>query len=105
MGAHVSIVARTESTLQAALKTLESHRMAENQRLAYYSFPLNTLEGAAQALDAVSKPFGGRVPDAAFLVAGASKPGFFVEMDEAELKKGMENGYCTKILVTLWMAY
>ncbi|KAG8934336.1 3-dehydrosphinganine reductase [Tulasnella sp. 417] len=92
-GAHVSIVARTEKTLQDALKTLETHRVSPDQKLAYYSYSLTTAAGAKEALEAASAPFNGRVPDAAFLVAGASAPKFFVEMDEADLRKGMDDGY------------
>lgn len=93
-GAHVSIVARNKDILAVALKTLESHRVSQDQRLASYSYSLNTQEGSAAALKAACEPFKGRVPDAAFLCAGSSQPGWFVEMDEAALKKGMEQGYC-----------
>ncbi|KIO27102.1 hypothetical protein M407DRAFT_243453 [Tulasnella calospora MUT 4182] len=92
-GANVSIVARTEKTLQDALKTLETHRVSPEQKLAYYSHSLNTVTGAKEALEAACAPFNGQVPDAAFLVAGASAPKFFVEMDEADLRKGMDDGY------------
>ncbi|KAG9037051.1 3-dehydrosphinganine reductase [Tulasnella sp. JGI-2019a] len=92
-GAHVSIVARNVEVLAAALKTLESHRVSPDQRLAMYSFPLNTGEGSAAALHAACEPFGGRVVDAAFLCAGSSQPDWFVNMDEAALLKGMEQGY------------
>ncbi|KAG9005748.1 3-dehydrosphinganine reductase [Tulasnella sp. JGI-2019a] len=92
-GANVSIVARNKEILATALKTLESHRVSPDQHLASYSFPLNTGEGSAAALHAACEPFDGRVPDAAFLCAGSSQPGWFVDMDEAALKKGMEQGY------------
>ena len=90
----MSIVARNVATLEKALTTLETHRVSPDQRLAYYSFALNTVEASAAALDAACKPFGGRVPDAAFLVVGGSYPRFFVEMTEQDLLQGMEMGYC-----------
>ena len=90
----MSIVARKVTTLENALATLESHRVSPDQRLSYYSYDLNTLEASTAALDAACKPFGGRVPDAAFLVSGASQPRFFVEMTEKDLLEGMEMGYC-----------
>ncbi|KAG9041861.1 3-dehydrosphinganine reductase [Tulasnella sp. UAMH 9824] len=92
-GANVSIVARTEQTLKDALRALETHRVSPRQKLAYYSYCLDTATGAKEALDAACAPFNGQVPDAAFLVAGASTPKFFVEMDEADLRKGMDDGY------------
>jgi len=45
------------------------------------------------ALDAACQPHGGRNPDAMFLCAGKSTPGFFVEQDEDSLRQGMDNGY------------
>ncbi|KAG8942558.1 3-dehydrosphinganine reductase, partial [Tulasnella sp. 408] len=92
-GANVSIVARTERTLKDALRTLETRRVSPGQKLAYYSYSLDTATGAKEALDAACAPFKGQVPDAAFLVAGASTPKFFVEMDEADLRNGMDDGY------------
>ncbi|KAG8976134.1 3-dehydrosphinganine reductase, partial [Tulasnella sp. 427] len=92
-GANVSIVARTEKTLQDALKTLETHRVSPEQKLAYYSHSLVTAAGSKEALEAACAPYNGRVPDAAFLVAGGSTPKFFVEMEEADLRKGMDDGY------------
>ncbi|KAG8947286.1 3-dehydrosphinganine reductase [Tulasnella sp. 424] len=101
-GANVSIVARTEKTLQAALRTLETHRVSPEQKLAYYSYSLSTAAGAKEALEAACAPYGGRVPDGAFLVAGASAPKFFVEMDEADLRKGMDDGYWIQAWTALW---
>lgn len=90
----MSIVARTEKTLQNALAELEKYRVSPDQKLAYYSFSLYTPEDSAAAIEAACAPYDGRVPDAAFFVAGASTPKFFVEMTEADLRKGMDDGYC-----------
>lgn len=90
----MSIVARNEKTLANALAELEALRVSPDQKLASYSFSLYTPEGSAAALDAACAPFDGRVPDAAFFVAGASTPKFFVEMTEEDLRKGMDDGYC-----------
>ncbi|KAG6816935.1 hypothetical protein H0H87_001637 [Tephrocybe sp. NHM501043] len=92
-GADVSIVARNEERLQKALEQLESVRQSPNQILRAYSFPLNDAESSAAALEAASKGNDGKCPDAVFLCAGASRPGFFVEEDEASLRRGMDNGY------------
>ncbi|KAH0587645.1 hypothetical protein H2248_006413 [Termitomyces sp. 'cryptogamus'] len=92
-GADVSIVARNEERLQSALEQLESVRQTPNQILKAYSFPLDDAESSASALEAVCSGNGGRCPDAVFLCAGASRPGFFVEEDESSLRRGMDNGY------------
>ncbi|KAG6866462.1 hypothetical protein C0991_003980 [Blastosporella zonata] len=92
-GADVSIVARNEERLQKALEQLESARQTPNQTLKAYSFSLNDAESSAAAFEAASKGNGGKCPDAVFLCAGASRPGFFVEEDEASLRRGMDNGY------------
>ncbi|KAG6917909.1 hypothetical protein DXG01_000518 [Tephrocybe rancida] len=92
-GADVSIVARNEERLQKALEQLESVRQTPNQILKAYSFPLNDANSSAAAFEAASNGNGGKCPDAVFLCAGASRPGFFVEEDEASLRRGMDNGY------------
>jgi 3-dehydrosphinganine reductase len=61
--------------------------------LKSYSFSLNGLASSEAALDAACQPHGGRNPDAMFLCAGKSTPGFFVEEDEYSLRQGMDNGY------------
>lgn len=115
-GAHVSIVARNEGRLQKALKQLEvrrcvphrafssaqmkpsphyhqAARQSPDQILKYYSFSLDSEAGATAAIDAASEAHGGRSPDAFFFCAGKSTPGFFVEQDEASMRKGMDETY------------
>ncbi|KAJ7228631.1 hypothetical protein GGX14DRAFT_413996 [Mycena pura] len=92
-GAHVSIVARDEQKLRAALDEMENVRQSPGQKLNSYSFSLNEAEPAAAALEAVCAPHDGRSPDAIFLCAGTATPGFFVEETEASLREGMEMTY------------
>ncbi len=66
-----------------------------------YSFPVNTEDGSAAAIKAASEPFGGRCPDAFFLCAGASRPGFFVEQSEESIKQGMEQTYYAQAFTAL----
>ncbi|KAG5338525.1 hypothetical protein C0989_007178 [Termitomyces sp. Mn162] len=68
--------------------TGQSVRQTPNQILKAYSFPLDDAESSASALEAVCSGNGGRCPDAVFLCAGASRPGFFVEEDESSLRRG-----------------
>jgi len=92
-GADVSIVARNEERLKKALEEMETVRQTPNQILKSYSFSLNDYNTSKAALDAACQPHGGRNPDALFLCAGKSTPGFFVEEDEDSLRQGMDNGY------------
>ncbi|KZW01919.1 NAD(P)-binding protein [Exidia glandulosa HHB12029] len=91
--AHVSIVARDQSKLDAAIRQLEDVRVDESQIIRAYSFSLNTAEGAEAALTAASVPHEGRVPDALFLCAGSARPGFFVEETPAGLQSAFDNVY------------
>jgi len=92
-GADVSIVARDEGRLQKALEQMEKARVSPNQVLTSYSFSLQDSSSAAAALEAACSAHGGRSPDALFLCAGTSTPGFFIEAEEASLKKGMDMAY------------
>ncbi|RPD54346.1 oxidoreductase [Lentinus tigrinus ALCF2SS1-7] len=92
-GAHVSIVARDKAKLQKALEVLETVRHNPQQIFRAYSFAVNTEQGSVAAIGAASEPFDGHCPDAYFLCAGASRPGFFVEQTEESLKAGMESTY------------
>ncbi|CCM03169.1 uncharacterized protein FIBRA_05291 [Fibroporia radiculosa] len=92
-GADVSIVARNEQRLQKALEELEAVRQTPNQILKAYSYAVETEQGAAAALEAAAQAHGGKSPDVAFLCAGRSTPGFFVEQDEAFLRKGLDDTF------------
>jgi 3-dehydrosphinganine reductase len=66
--------------------------VSADQTLTWHSFSLTSAQDSASALDAASAAHG-RCPDAVFLCAGASKPGFFIEEDEASLRAGMDSAY------------
>ncbi|KAI0706782.1 oxidoreductase [Cerioporus squamosus] len=100
-GAHVSIVARDQAKLQKALEELEAARQHPKQVFRAYSFAVNTEDGSAAAIKAASEPFEGRCPDAFFLCAGASRPGFFVEQTEESLRAGMEQTYYAQAFTAL----
>ncbi|KZS97062.1 oxidoreductase [Sistotremastrum niveocremeum HHB9708] len=92
-GAHVTIVARTENKLQAALKEIEAARQYPEQQFRYHSFALDTADASAQAIQAECDANGGRAPDAFFLCAGSARPSFFIEETEATMLNGMESAY------------
>ncbi|KAG5340253.1 hypothetical protein C0989_002355 [Termitomyces sp. Mn162] len=100
-GANVSIVARNQKRLDDALAELEKVQKSPEQKLRAYSFSLDTAQESADALCAVCEPYNGQAPDAIFACAGASKPMFFVEMEEADLIDGMTMGYW----VQAWTAF
>ncbi|KAG9310762.1 hypothetical protein JVU11DRAFT_8610 [Chiua virens] len=91
-GANLSIVARTQSKLDDALKELEKLRVSPSQSLKAFPFSLSSASSSAEALAAVTAAHN-EFPDAVFCCAGASKPMFLVEMSEAELEGGMSDGY------------
>jgi len=93
LGAHVSIVARNKDNLATALESLGKNRISDDQILKSYSFSLDTAKAAAEAIEAASAAHEGRVPDAFFLCAGASKPMFYLEMTEEDHTGGMNTGY------------
>jgi len=100
-GAHVSIVARTQSKLDDALKELEANRQSPDQVFKAFSFSLDTAEESAAALQAASDAHGGQVPDAVFACAGAAKPMYLIEMQPEDLSRGMANGYW----IQAWTAF
>jgi 3-dehydrosphinganine reductase len=75
------------------------------QILQYFSFALDTAAGAAAAVDAACVSHGGIGPDAMFLCAGACKPGFYFEMDEAKMQQGMKDGYWVQAWSALVRSY
>ena len=119
-GADVSIVARNEGNLKAAIdklevssflfctgrhKSLTAHlqavRQSEDQKFAWYPHSLTSAKESQEALQAVIAGHNGETPDGVFLCAGGSKPKFFVEMSEEELVQGMDMGYW----VQAWTAW
>ncbi|KAG1751848.1 hypothetical protein EDB19DRAFT_1674042 [Suillus lakei] len=100
-GAHISIVARTQSKLDDALKELEAVRQSTDQVFKAFSFSLDTAEESAAALRAASDGHGGHVPDAVFACAGAAKPMYFLDMQPEDLVLGMVNGYW----IQAWTAF
>ena len=76
-------------------------RVSPDQILRSYAFAVNSESGSAGAIKAASEPFDGRCPDAFFLCAGASKPGFFVEQDEASVRDSVELTYFAQVFTAL----
>ncbi|KAI6000381.1 hypothetical protein F5J12DRAFT_845722 [Pisolithus orientalis] len=86
-GASVSIVARTQSKLDAALKELRA------QAFRAFSFSLNTADASAEALESF--------PDAVFACAGASRPMYLIDMTPGDFERGMTDGFW----VQAWTAF
>lgn len=116
-GADVSIVARNKERLDKALEILEvskpfhptlrllnilqAARQTPKQILKAYSFAVDSEAGSLAAIKAASEPFGGRCPEAFFLVAGAARPSYFVEQDEELLRNGMQISYWAQACTAL----
>ncbi|KIP05772.1 hypothetical protein PHLGIDRAFT_24924 [Phlebiopsis gigantea 11061_1 CR5-6] len=103
-GAHVSIVARDEERLNKALAQIEAARQSPDQVFRAYSFSLASATEAEKALDAVAAGHGGRCPDALFSCAGKSRPGFWLEQTEAQLRLCMDETYWVQAWPALAMS-
>lgn len=100
-GASISIVARTQSKLEAALKELESLRQSPSQFFDSFSFSLDTADASAAAFAAVCAAHNGQAPDAVFACAGASRPMYLVDMTAEDFERGMKDGFW----VQAWTAF
>ncbi|KAF9219888.1 oxidoreductase [Gyrodon lividus] len=101
-GANISIVARTQSKLDEALKELETLRTSPTQSFQAFSYSLASPSSSAAALAAATAGHA-EFPDAVFCCAGASHPMFFVEMGEGDIQEGMMDGYWVQAW-TAWSA-
>ncbi|KAG8215381.1 hypothetical protein J3R82DRAFT_8980 [Butyriboletus roseoflavus] len=101
-GANISIVARTQSKLDDALKELKALRVSPMQSFQAFSFSLASASASAEALAAATAGHG-EFPDAVFCCAGAAKPMFLVDMSEADVEGGMRDGYWVQAW-TAWAA-
>lgn len=72
---------------------IQAARQTPEQVLKAFSHDIGNATGAADAVEAASAAHGGRCPDAMFLCAGTSRPGFWVEQDEASLTLTMQETY------------
>ena len=71
----------------------QAARQSPDQIFKAYYYALDGAKHAEACLDAVSAAAGGRCPDALFLCAGKSRPGFWIERTEEELRECMEETY------------
>lgn len=74
-------------------RSLQNARQTPNQLLFAYSYDVGKDEEAETALREACKPHEGRSPDAVFLCAGKSTPGFFLEETASTLRRGMDEAY------------
>lgn len=65
-------------------------RQDPKQIFRAYSYAVDSEAGSAAALRAAAEPHGGRCPEAVFLVAGASRPGFFIDQTEESFRAGLQ---------------
>ncbi|KAH9476538.1 3-ketodihydrosphingosine reductase TSC10 [Psilocybe cubensis] len=102
-GAHISIVARSQSKLDEAIESIEKLRVNPSQIFKAYSHALDSGDAAAKALQLVAEAHGGELPDAIFTCAGSSKPMFFIDTTEQDMVDGMTNAYWLQAW-TAWAA-
>lgn len=92
-GASITIVARTQSKLDAAIKELETLRQSPTQTFRALAFALDSHDASAEALAAAAAANGGELPDVVFACAGAARPMFLVDMQPDDFERGMVNGF------------
>ncbi|KZV72401.1 oxidoreductase [Peniophora sp. CONT] len=92
-GAHVSIVARNKDNLSRALEQLEAARVSSTQILASYSYSLDSFDNAQAAYDEACGAHNGTPADAVFMCAGSARPGFWIEQDEEDIRRGIDQSY------------
>ena len=71
----------------------QTARQSPEQILRAYSYGVDSAKEAEAALDAVAQPHNGRCSDALFLCADKSRPGFWIEQTEAQLRECMDETY------------
>ncbi len=86
-------------------RLLQKVRQNPEQRFHAYSFAVDQAKEANAALEASTIPFDGKCPDALFLCAGKSRPGFFVEQTEELMVKTMEETYWAQAWTALVSRY
>lgn len=89
-GADVTILARTQATLDAAQKELESVATSM-QSVKALSVDCTDAEAVVQAIAKVG------TPDVLFCCAGTAHPGLFTEMSTADLARPMTGNYLSSL--------
>jgi 3-dehydrosphinganine reductase len=118
-GAHVTIVARTQRTLDDAVEKIKvrPHRIPaslpdllaqtccinDQQQIHSVSADLTSYEGSQKAFDTACARFQGKAPDFVFSCVGGAGHilGFFVEETEEQLRQGLQTNYES----VLWTAH
>ncbi|KAJ1933346.1 3-dehydrosphinganine reductase, partial [Linderina macrospora] len=91
-GAHVTIVARREAVLKEALEEIQKHAADKSQKFAFVCADVANKDDVERAVaEAVKKQ--GQEIEYAFLSAGVSNPGFFVEQSADVLEQTMKVNY------------
>ena len=61
--------------------------------LASLSYSLVTYENARAAYDEACAAHDGKPADAVFMCAGSAQPGFWIEHDEDDIRRGIDQSY------------
>ncbi|KAJ2562634.1 3-dehydrosphinganine reductase [Coemansia sp. RSA 1822] len=90
-GAHVTIVARREAVLKAALAEI-SACASKDQEIEYVVADIASEQGAVDAVDEAEKR-NGRAIENVFTVAGTANPGVFIDQPASLLRSTMDINY------------
>ncbi|KAF9953295.1 3-dehydrosphinganine reductase [Mortierella alpina] len=97
LGAHVTVVARTESALKETVELMKQQAAGQKnpteQQFHWVTADVTDREQAIKALDVASTHFGGKVPDIIITCAGVAIPKLFVEAPIEDFEKQMQLNY------------
>ncbi|KAI9104483.1 oxidoreductase, partial [Phlyctochytrium arcticum] len=93
-GANVTIVARTVSKLEAAVKEIEAARADVAQKVIFISADLGDEKACVEALVEAERRMGSSV-QYVFMVAGSSRPAMFSQTTTAAIAHEMRTDYLT----------
>ncbi|CAD6569950.1 MAG: 3-dehydrosphinganine reductase [Cyphobasidiales sp. Tagirdzhanova-0007] len=102
-GANVTIVARSQVKLDAALEEVKKHRKTPSQKLYALAADLSTAESTSRAFDGYSEVNNIPSPEYVFACAGGAGHilGYFVDLSPEQLAQGWRTNYET----SLWTAH
>ncbi|CAO1636071.1 unnamed protein product [Sympodiomycopsis kandeliae] len=107
-GAHVTLVARSETKLEKAAEAAFSARKSEAQKISFFPADVSSFAGAKEAIEwSASKSEKrtihscsasvGEIPDAVFACAGGASPGFFLHQKEEDFQAGIKTNLQTAL--------
>eukprot|EP00290_Baffinella_frigidus_P013592 CAMPEP_0180151240 /NCGR_PEP_ID=MMETSP0986-20121125/22001_1 /TAXON_ID=697907 /ORGANISM="non described non described, Strain CCMP2293" /LENGTH=330 /DNA_ID=CAMNT_0022098477 /DNA_START=7 /DNA_END=999 /DNA_ORIENTATION=+ len=94
-GSHVTILARTEATLKAAVETIKKKATNPGQKINFVAVDLSDAAATVKAVQKAEEMAGPL--DVAIANAGASVPGYFMQQDAKVFEKSMSQNFLSAV--------